>query len=50
MTVHFAAGEDYKTRKAVVAEYPGAAKIVKVTGGWAVFGTITDYNTWHKQR
>lgn len=39
-----------KTRKEVVKEYPDHVKIVKVTGGYAVFETWTDYETWKKQK
>lgn len=37
---------EYKTRKAVNTEYPDATRIVKVCGGWAVFATESDYQTW----
>ena len=46
----FASQEQYKTRKAVVKAYPLASKIVKVTGGWAVFEFITDYEIWKNQK
>lgn len=46
----FASQQDYKNRAAVVADYPTAAKIVKVEGGWAVFETATDYKTWENQK
>jgi hypothetical protein len=26
------------------------AKIVRVDGGWLVFDTMTDYDTWRKQK
>ena len=39
-----------KSNKEAKREYPGAAKIVKVTGGYAVFDTITDWETWKNQR
>ncbi len=41
---------DYKDRKAVTEAYPGAAKIVQVEGGWAVFATLADWQTWKKQK
>ena len=36
--------------KEVAAEYPSAAKIVKVEGGYHVFMTINEYETWKKQK
>ena len=39
-----------KTRKEVVKEYPDHVKIVKVTGGYAVFETWDDYETWKNQK
>lgn len=41
---------DYASRREVVAEYPEAAKIVRVEGGWAVFDTYEDYETWRRQK
>ena len=41
---------DYKDREAVAAAYPEAARIVKVCGGWAVFATERDYQTWRNQK
>jgi hypothetical protein len=38
------------TREQAKKENPGAAKIVKVTGGYAVFDTIADYETWRNQK
>lgn len=37
-------------RKHVVAQYPGAAKIVKVDGGYMVFMFVSDYDTWKNQK
>lgn len=42
--------EDYAGRRAVEAAYPEAARIVSVCGGWAVFETLADYETWRRQR
>ena len=36
-------------RKEVVAQYPSAAKIVKVNGGYMVFDCVGDYQTWKNQ-
>ncbi len=40
----------YKNRKDVEAAYPAAEKIVAVVGGYAVFDTHQDYETWRNQR
>lgn len=45
----FCINTDYKNRKQVDAAYPSAAVIKKVLGGWAVFETHADYETWKKQ-
>ncbi len=39
-----------ENRKEVVKQYPGAAKIVKVCGGYGVFEFFTDYETWKNQK
>jgi hypothetical protein len=39
-----------KSRKEVVSQYPGAAKIVKVCGGYHVFETIENYEIWKNQK
>ena len=39
-----------KTRKQVKEEYPDHVKIVKVEGGYAVFETWDDYETWRNQK
>lgn len=39
-----------KNRKEVEKEYPSAAKIVKVEGGYMVFAFLQDYNTWKNQK
>jgi hypothetical protein len=38
------------TRKAALKLAPGAAKIVKVCGGYMAFATITEWQTWRNQR
>ena len=30
--------------------YPGAAKIKKVTGGYMIFESISEYETWKNQK
>lgn len=37
-------------RKQVIAQHPGAAKIVKVDGGYKVFMLVSDYTTWKNQK
>ncbi len=46
----FCSEEHYKSRAAVAAEYPAAAKIAKASGGWMVFESYTDYLVWKKQK
>jgi len=45
----FASQQDYANIEAVQTEYPGAAEIVEVDGGWMVFDTVTDAETWRNQ-
>lgn len=42
--------QDYENIEAVRSEYPGAAEIVEVEGGWMVFDTITDAEMWRNQQ
>jgi len=46
----FCSEEDYKTRKAVIEANPGAVKVIKVCGGWMVFATWPEYETWKNQK
>lgn len=46
----FARREDYRSIRNVRNEYPDACRIVPVTGGWAIFTTEYDYQTWRHQR
>lgn len=46
----FASQQDYENIDAVRNEYPGAAEIVEVDGGWRVFDTVTDAETWKTQK
>ena len=50
MAKAFYSSEEYKSRKDVEKAARGAAKIVKVDGGWMVFDTLVDYEVWRKQR
>jgi len=50
MAKAFYSSSEYKSRKEVVLAAYGAAKIVKVDGGWMVFDTLVDYEVWRKQR
>ena len=45
----FASAMDYKDIQAVQDEYPSAARIVEVDGGWMVFYTSTDADRWASQ-
>ena len=40
----------YGSKAEVEKAAPGAAVIVKVEGGWLAFDTVTDYDTWRKQK
>lgn len=46
----FASAQDYDTIGAVMDAYPGAAEIVEVDGGWLVFFTTADADTWRNQQ
>ncbi len=48
--VRFARSTDYKSAAFVKQAYPSAYKIEKVDGGWMVFETINEYNTWKRQK
>jgi len=50
MSKFFASKEDYANIDAVWDEYPGAAEIVEAEGGWMVFETMTDAETWNNQQ
>lgn len=39
-----------ENRKQVVADHPGAAKIIKVCGGYMVFETMDAYTIWKNQK
>lgn len=45
----FASQQDYENIEAVQDAYPGAAEIIEVEGGWMVFDTVTDADTWRNQ-
>ena len=45
----FCSQNDYADLDAVQSEYPGAAEIIEVDGGWMVFATTTDADTWRGQ-
>ena len=38
------------TRKAALDACPWAAKVVKVEGGYMCFESVTDYETWRRQK
>lgn len=39
-----------KSRKQVKMENQDAAKIIKVDGGYIIFATMTEWQTWIKQK
>lgn len=41
---------DYKSRREVEDAHPEAAVIKAVCGGWAVFSTYENYETWRGQK
>lgn len=41
---------DYTDIKAVQAAYPDAAEIVEADGGWQVFDSADDAETWKNQQ
>ena len=45
----FASQQDYADIDAVSNAYPWAAEIIEVDGGWMVFDTVTDADTWRAQ-
>lgn len=40
----------YRNKREVVDKFPEAEKIIAVVGGYAVFETLADYDTWRKQK
>lgn len=45
----FCSADNYETIDEVKDVYPGAAIVIEVEGGWMVFETVTDYETWQNQ-
>lgn len=39
-----------KSRSTAARKAPWAAKIVKVEGGYLAFASVTDYETWKRQK
>ena len=46
----FASSDDYKDSDEVVEAYPWAAEVVEVEGGWQVFESVYDFETWNNQK
>ena len=46
----FVSTEQYKNIKDVKDTFPAAAHITKVCGGWLIFDTHSDYDTWRNQK
>lgn len=45
----FVSQQDHTNTEAVRDEYPSAAEIIEVDGGWMVFETVTEADTWSNQ-
>lgn len=45
----FCGKNDYETKNEVKEEYPSAEVIKRCEGGWMVFETEEEYETWKKQ-
>ena len=46
----FADAQDYADENAVKDEYSWAAEIIEVEGGWMVFESADDAETWKNQQ
>jgi hypothetical protein len=46
----FCSTDDYESREHVEATHTYAPLIVEVEGGWLVFDTLADYETWGAQQ
>ena len=49
MSKKFLSYDDFDDIDDVSAEYPSAASIQEVEGGWMVFDSIDEFKTWLKQ-
>lgn len=45
----FCSETEYDCIEAVESEYPSASDVVEVDGGWMVFETHDDFETWSRQ-
>lgn len=45
----FCSEDYYDTIEDVSADYPSAAMVVPVEGGWRVFEDMSEYHTWINQ-
>lgn len=41
---------EYETEQEVMDKYPSAAVVIEVEGGWMVFDTVDEYETWENQK
>jgi len=48
--IKFCSDRDYADIDAVRTAYPDAAEIIEADGGWMVFPTTTDADTWRNQQ
>lgn len=46
----FCSEHDYKNKSEVRKEYPDAIVIKKVCGGWYIFSSQIEYQTWKNQK
>jgi hypothetical protein len=46
----FVSAQDYDSIEAVEEAYPAATEIIEVEGGWMVFDSATDAETWRNQQ
>lgn len=46
---HFCNEFDYRSLESVMCEYPSAACVEVVEGGWMVFDFYTDFDIWCQQ-
>jgi hypothetical protein len=49
MSTRFASAEQYGSIEDVRDAYPGAVEILEVEGGWIVFVTEAQFESWRRQ-
>lgn len=48
--ITFVTQQAFENSDAVAEEFPCAAEIIEVEGGWMVFDTVTEAETWLNQQ